>query len=287
MEKESVIKSMKQKKIVITGIMIFLLLCLSGCGEQISDQVKKEAQGFLTEHGEDIINTVYGGLDAIQEYGVVGRKHYFENEAEAKSYLLDSLKERYGIQFMVVEPRSYDQYGPIYGDVYAAEIAPTHSPEQIFVGRAMQAGTISDSYWEILFRDIMRKELEEPLWTICEGKEYIQSFSTEVGGSYTERAWRADDALEDVIAEANVDISMAVILEQGKPEEEYADMILDFLEDLYLSGRKVPVYLNFRSGKKGAWIFFRTISEDEQNCPLSREELIEVIRDNKSISPFE
>lgn len=277
---------MKQKKVVITGIMTLLLLCLPGCGEKILDQVKGKAQSFLLEHGEDIVSTVYGGLDTIQEYGVVGRKHYFENEAEAKNYLLESLKERYGIQFMVVEQRSYDQYGPIYGDVYTATIAPIHSPENIFVGRAMQAGTVSDSYWEILFHDVMWKELEEPLLTICEGKEYVQSFSTEVGGGYTERAWGEDDALEDVIAEANVDISMKVTFEQGKTEEEYADMILDFLEDLYLSRRKVPIYLNFRAGTKGAWIFFRTISEEELNCPLSREELIEVIGENKSISPF-
>ena len=278
---------MKRTQILAAGITALLLPCLSGCGEQISDKVKEEVQGFLVEHGEDMINTVYNALDALQEYGAVGRKHYFENEMEAKSYLLDSLKERYGIQFMIVEQRSYDQYGPIYGDVYAAEAAPAASPEQVFAAKAMQTGTVSDSYWEIIFQDVMREALEEPIWTICEEKEYVQFFSTKIGGSYTERAWREEEGLEDVIAAAKVDVSVNVILEQGKPEEEYADMILDFLESLYLSNRKVPIYLNFRSGEKGAWIFFRTISTEEQNCPLSREQLVERIRENKSISPFE
>ena len=35
------------------------------------------ASDFLMEHGEEIVQAIDNGLDAMQEYGAVGRKHYF------------------------------------------------------------------------------------------------------------------------------------------------------------------------------------------------------------------
>lgn len=282
---------MKRNRIPAAGIAALLLLCLAGCGQQItkqvSDKVKEEAQDFLMKHGDEIAGAIDDGLDALQEYGAVGRKHYFENETEAESYLLDSLEERYGMEFMIVEQHSYDKYGPIYGDVYIAKAAPADSPEQVFFGRAKQAGSVSDTYWKIIFQDAMSENLEEQLRTICEEKEYIQSFSMKIDGSYTERAWREDDTLNDVISASGAHIMITVILDREKTEEEYADMVLDFLESLYPSPRKTLIYLNFRAGEKGSYVYFRTIPTEEQSCTLSREELIQFINDYKSISPFD
>lgn len=152
---------MKRKRILAAGIVTLLLLCLSGCGEkikeQVSDKVKEEAQDFLMEHGEDIISAVDGGLDALQEYGAVGRKHYLENETEAESYLLDGLEERYGIEFMIVEQHSYDKIGPIYGDVYIAKVAPAASPEKVFFGEPSRRELFRTAIGKSSFRTPCKK----------------------------------------------------------------------------------------------------------------------------------
>ena len=62
-------------------------------------------------------------------------------------------------------------------------------------------------------------------------------------------------------------------------------MISDRLERLYLSDERLPFILGFDRAK-GVHGSFRTISIDEQNCPISQEELTERIHENKSISPF-
>lgn len=43
------------------------LFCISGCGKQVPEM----ASDFLMEHGEEIVQAIDNGLDAMQEYGAV------------------------------------------------------------------------------------------------------------------------------------------------------------------------------------------------------------------------
>ena len=77
------------------------------------------------------------------------------------------------------------KYGPIYGDIYIAKTAPASNPEQVFFGRAMQTGSISDDYWKIIFQEDLLREPRK----VCSAADYIQSYTAV---SYTHLIERGD-----------------------------------------------------------------------------------------------
>lgn len=194
---------MKKKWLPTVSITILLLFCLSGCGEQIAEKAKEKAGDFLAEQGEKANQAIDDGFEAIdeyiKEYGAVGRKHYFENQEEAEQYLLAVLKERYGKEFIIIASDSYDEYGPIYGDVYIAEVAPADNPEQVFGGRTLQTGAVTDTYGEIIFWDVLTGELE----AICESTPYLTAFAVEIEGGYTEYAWTPQDDAQEFLEKSS------------------------------------------------------------------------------------
>lgn len=253
------------------------LFCISGCGKQVPEM----ASDFLMEHGEEIVQAIDNGLDAMQEYGAVGSKHYFENQEEAEQYLLAGLNERYGKEFIIVASKSYTEYGPIYGDVYIAEVAPADNPEQVFHGRTLQAGAVTDTYGKIIFGDLLTSGLEE----VCESKPYILTFSTEVAGGYTERAWNPEDDVQEFLTESDGSIRVDLTFESGKSDEEYAALILDFLDSIYSLKPEAKLLLGIRDEDK-KYLFFEEIDMTGGSPHLTKEEVIENIEYMKETSPF-
>ena len=276
---------MKKKWIPIISITMLLPLCLSGCGEQIAEKAKEKAGDFLTEQGEKANQAIDDGLEAIDEYikeqGAIGREHYFENQEEAEQYLLAGLKERYGKEFIIVASKSYTEYGPIYGDVYIAEVAPADNPEQVFWGRTLQAGAVTDTYGKIIFGDLLTSGPE----TVCESKPYILTFSTEVEGGYTERAWEPEDEVKEFLTESDGGIRVNLMFENGKSDEEYAKLILDFLDSMYSLKPEASLLLSIRDEDK-RYLFFEKIDMREDSPHLTTEDVIESIEYMEENSPF-
>ncbi len=276
---------MKKEWRTTVSITMLLLLCLSGCGEQAAEKAKEKADDFLAEQGEKAIQTIDDGLETIKEYikgrGAVGREHYFENQKEAEQYLLAGLKERYEKEFVIVASESYTEYGPIYGDVYIAEVAPADNPEQVFYGRTLQTGAVTDSYGKIIFGDLLTSGLE----TVCESKPYILAFSTEVEGGYTERAWKPEDDVHEFLAESDGSIRVNLTFENGKSDEEYARLILDFLDSMYSLKPEASLLIAISYGDK-KYLFFERIDMIEGSPLLTTEEIIERIKYMKENSLF-
>lgn len=276
---------MKKKWIPIISITMLLLPCLSGCREQIAEKAKEKAGDFLAEQGEKANQAIDDGLEAIDEYikeqGAIGREHYFENQEEAEQYLLAGLKERYGKEFIIVASKSYTEYGPIYGDVYIAEVAPADNPEQVFWGRTLQAGAVTDTYGKIIFGDLLTSGPE----AVCESKPYILTFSTEIEGGYTERAWKPEDEVKEFLTESDGGIRVNLTFENGKSDEEYAKLILDFLDSMYSLKPEASLLLSIRDEDK-RYLFFERIDMREDSPHLTTEDVIESIEYMEENSPF-
>lgn len=240
---------MKRKRIFAAAVTVFILFCLFGCGEQIKEQVPDKVK-------EEV------------------KKHCFENETEAERYLVDSLGERYGVRFMIVERQSYEKSNSIYGDVYVAKAAPSSNPEQTFFGRVEQTGAVSDDYWKIIFRETLESEPR----AACAGWD-DKSYAVKLEGELTERAWKPEDDLGELLETAQLTIRIDLVLEEGRSEEDYADAILHFLENLWLFHQpKADFSLGVRTGDAKEYLFFETFAIDEGYTRLPREELIKNIK---------
>lgn len=175
------------------------------------------------------------------------------------------------------------KYGSIYGDIYIAKTAPASNPEQVFFGRAMQTGSISDDYWKIIFQEDLLREPRK----VCSAADYIQSYTVELEGGYTERAWKPEDDWNEVLKASQGNIRINLVFEEGQSDEDYADYILYFLESLLLYNQpKADVSLNARIGEKGAYIFFETFPKEEGYTRLPREELMNSIKETKESWPI-
>lgn len=230
------------------GILILPLAaaCLSGC--QNSQEVRVAVASGLED-----------GLEALKEHGSIGR-HYFENEEQAGKFLLDGLEKRYKKEFTIVEEKSYTQYGPLYGDVYIAEVAPKDQPEQTAWGRALQGGRVTDSYGKYFFEEEAKAGADQ----VCEEKDYITAYKTELRGGYTEQAWTKEDELSEYLLKSKGYVRADITLVSGKSEDEYAGLILDLLESFY----KLDINTTVSVKNQEHQLFFQEITVTGEQKPV-------------------
>ncbi len=276
---------MKKKRFITVFTAILLMLCLSGCGEQITEKVKEKAGDFLAEQGEKANYAICDSFETIEEYikksGAIGRKHYFENQEEAEKYLLAGLKERYGKEFIIISSDSYDEYGPIYGDVYVAKVAPADNTEQIFGGRTLQTGAVTDTYGEFIFWDVLTGEIE----AVCESTPYLVDFTVKIECGYTEYAWTPQDDAQEFLEKSSGNVRVNARLENGKSAEEYTELILDFLERIYQCKSTDRLLLNVTDKDKND-LFFGYISVNTDSQQLTKEDILENIEELEITRPL-
>lgn len=108
-----------RKIIPLFALMLLCTVHLSGCGI-VENQVKPaldKADQVITDSLEKLKEAEYEGGP-------------FENNLDsARSYLLDELQEKYGIEFVVVGKEKLKNYGPFSGASYSCEAAPVDHPE--------------------------------------------------------------------------------------------------------------------------------------------------------------
>lgn len=239
--------------------VIGLLLCLSGC------ENKNDWKGFLAEKageaGNAVVSGIDKGIDSLKEHGSIG-EHAFENEEEAEAVLLTGLEERYKTEFIIIEKKSYTEYGPFYGDVYIAKVAPAKDPEMTAWGRVLQSGLVTDDYGKHFFKE----KAEEEALKICEGKEYVTSFSVELEGGYTQRAWSGEEKLQEFMVASNGYVRISIVLPSGKSVDEYTEWMADFLGSL--APLTTDICVSAKNGEAwNALIFFHDFSADGENSP--------------------
>ena len=87
---------------------------------------------------------------------------------------------------------------------------------------------VRDSYAVYFFRE----EAEAQAIQLCTEAEYVQSYGVLLQMPQTAKTWSADDDIDDFLQTSDAFLNIKVNFGAGRSDEEYADLILDFLEEV-------------------------------------------------------
>ena len=272
------------KKIICAAMLSLLLL--TGCEDPRNVNPPEWLQQAVLEKLEDpddkTVETVNKALETAGE-GIMtvldGIKNAdyqggpFENNIEsARAYLLEQLQEKYGKEFVVVDRERLTNYGMFAGATYTCQAAPAGAPEQITSALVSQSmyRNVRDDYAVYFFKEAAEAEAIR----LCAETDYIQDSQISLEMPATEKTWSASDDVNDFLQTSGACLNIRIRLEEGKSDEEYADLILDFMEKIY--GLNANATLSVFESKNSN-IFWGTLSVlSETPPPLpSKEKIIE------------
>ena len=262
---------MKVKSMFCVMMLSLLLLLLAGCstGEELTEWAAGKANDVLEVVGGGVQEVIDDLHDAEYQGGP------FENNLDAaRAYLLEQMQEKYGIEFTVVGDEDLENYGPIAGATYTCDVAPVDAPEQVTTALVSQTmyQDIRDGYAVYFFKE----EAEAQALQLCEETEYVQSYEIALQMPQTARTWNADDDIDDFLQTSDAYLNMKVYFDAGKSDEEYADLILDFLEKVYALNANVKLSIFEAEDDYIFWEMLNVLSETPPQLP-TKEEIIEDI----------
>lgn len=252
-------------------LLLFLPLLLSGCSmdEDLTKRAAEKANDALEAAGGIVKNTIDELHNAEYQGGP------FENNLEsARAYLLTQLQDKYGIEFMIVGDENLENYGAFAGATYGCKVAPVEAPEQVtkaFVSQTMYQD-VRDSYAVYFFKEAA----EAPALQLCAETEYVQSCEISLRMPQTAKTWNVDDNISNFLQTSGAYLDMRVYFDAGKSDEEYAEMILDFLKKIY--GLNANVTLSILEGENDYifWEKLNVLAETQPQLP-AKEEILEDI----------
>ena len=218
---------MKVKTAICASAISLLLLLLSGCrtGEELTEWAAGKANDALETVGGGVQEVIDDLHDAEYQGGP------FENNLDsARTYLLEQMQEKYGIEFTVVGDEDLENYGLFAGASYTCEVAPVDAPEQVTTALVSQSmyQDVRDSYAVYFFKE----EAEAPVLALCESKDYVidQRISLEMPG--TEKTWTAEDGLEKFLSQSGAYVKLVLRFTDDLDAETYATYLYDFLNSV-------------------------------------------------------
>ena len=265
-----------------------LCVLLCGCSpraavEGIQDAVGEEAFAAAADalnevHGA-VGAAVAGALDSLHEANNITDPFSYDLDS-ARSYLLGQLQEKYGEEFAVTGKESLVNYGPVAGATYTCQAAPVADPAKTV--RALVSQTmyrqVRDDYAVYFFQE----EAVRPVLELCGSKGYLQDYAAVLQAPGTAEAWGPEDPLEDYLRESGAYVKLTIALEDGKTREEYADLILDFLEGVYQLQVDVTLHVLRQVQENGesrmVYLFFADqipLTGGSPPEPLTRAEVLE------------
>lgn len=222
-------------------------------------------------NGKGFIRIVF--LASVLLLGGCQMKKKFDNQEEAKKYLLSALKEKYEMDFEVIGNELYKNYGPIYGDAYSCMIAPSDDMSKEANARVTQTGTLSDDWAVYFFAEEAELKAEE----ICEKKEYILDYEVSLEAPATTHKWEKEDELDTYLLKSGAYDEITLYFEKGKSDEEYMDFISDFLNELYQLD--INTIVKAKVGEEEIlWLKVKTLGKNVTK-PYTEEQIRENIED--------
>lgn len=198
----------------------------------------------------------------------------FNDQEEAREYLLSALKEKYEMDFEIIGNEIYDNYGPIYGDGYSCKIAPSDDKKKEASAGVTQRGELSDDWAVYLFEE----EAEEKAKEICEKKEYVLDYEVSLEAPETTHKWKREEGLDTYLLKSGAYDEILLYFEEGKSDEEYIEYIFDFLDELYQLD--INTILSVKVGEEDLlWVTVKTLGKSKTE-PYTEQQ----IRDNMESS---
>lgn len=258
---------MKVKSVLCAFLLSLLPLLLAGCGK--GEELTEWAAGKANDALEVVGGGVQKAIDDLENAEYQGGP--FENNLEsARAYLLTQLQEKYGIEFMVVGDEDLTNYGAFAGATYGCKIAPIDAPEQ--VTKALVSQTMYQDVWDSYAVYFFKEEAEAPTLQLCAETEYVQSCEIALEMPQTAKTWSPDDSIDDFLQTSGAYLNMKVYFAEGKSDEAYADLILDFLAKVY--GLNADVTLSIFAGECIYWEKLAVLADTPPQLP-TKEEILE------------
>lgn len=178
---------------------------------------------------------------------------------EAKVYLLDYLERKYDEEFIITSGEHEDVLKSTGWTYYFVYFTPEGDPGKVFFARAVSSGLVPciDDYGKYLFKE----EAEALCGSICEEKDYIESYTVELKGIPTNSRWTEKNTFEEYLGEGtNMDSLnyVTVYLKDGLTDEEYAAQISDLMGDMVVA----PCGINIEVQANGEMIYWMNIYRD-------------------------
>ena len=257
------------RKSKLLAFLAGVLLLSSGCsmGKGLTEWAAGKANDALEVVGGGVQEVIDDLHDAEYQGGP------FENNLDsARAYLLRQMHEKYGIEFTVVGDEDLENYGLFAGATYTCEVAPVDAPEQVTTALVSQSmyQDVRDSYAVYFFKE----EAESQAIQLCTETEYVQSYEIALQMPQTARTWSADDDIGNFLQTSDAYLNMKVYFDAGKSDEEYADLILDFLEKVYALNANVKLSILEAENNYIFWETLNVLSETPPQLP-TKEKIIE------------
>lgn len=205
-------------------------------------------------------------------------KDRFDSQEEARSIVLSGLREKYGMEFFIVEGgEDYHNYGPIYGYSYTCDVAPKDEPEKVAIAYIAQRvyTQLEDNFSLYFFKD----EVEAAVKDMLDQKDYISSYTVGLHVDTTAEVWTADDDRDEYIKRNSGYVRADICFQDGLSNEEYTDMAMD----LYESASQLEVSTTLAVKAEGSYIFFREINVYAENGvgSITREQVQDEIETSR------
>ena len=260
---------MKVKAVFWAFALSLLLLLPTGCsmGEKLIERTAEKANDAL----EVIAGEVQETIDDLHNSEYQGGP--FENNLDsARAYLLGQMQEKYGVEFIVVGDEDLENYGLFAGATYTCKVAPVDTPEQVATALVSQTmfQNVRDDYAVYFFKE----EAEAQAIRLCTETEYVQSYEILLQMPQTAKTWSADDDINDFLQTSDAFLNMEVYLEADKSDEEYADLILDFLEEVFGLNANVKLSVLEAENEYIFWGILNVLDETHPQLP-AKEKIIE------------
>lgn len=202
-----------------------------------------------------LLATMLGGCNVNDIMNSIKEMEYndgpFQNNVEsARAYLLEQMREKYGIEFLVVGNEKLENYGPFAGASYSCQVAPVDTPEQVATALVSQTKykNVRDNYAIYYFKEAA----EAPVFALCNEKEYLLDQRIALDMPATAKTWSIEDELDQYLAESGAYVDLILYFEDNLDSELYAEQILDFINsadklncNLFLQARANKTYIYF------------------------------------------
>ena len=281
-------------KLVVCMAVLSLLL-LTGCEDPRNNPPEWFQQAVLErlENPDDktvetvnkALETAGGGIMTVLD-GLKNAEYQggpFENNMEsARAYLLEQLKEKYGKEFVVVDRERLTNYGLFAGATYTCRAAPAGAPEQITSALVSQSlyQDVRDDYAVYFFKE----EAEAQAVRLCGETAYVQSWEISLRMPGTAKTWSAGDDVDGFLQTSGAYLDMEVCLEAGKSDEEYADLILDFLEKVYALNADVQLSVLESKNSCIFWSELNVLGETPPELP-AKEKILADMEIHRMMTP--
>ena len=162
----------------------------------------------------------------------------FNNQKEAEEFILQNLEDKYGENFDITKVKKYKE-------------------EKIGIN------------W---IQAEAKAENQDDIFQVCQEKKYIKKYEIDISGNLSETKWTGKEDIDEYIKKEEYTIEPMIYLENNQTDEQYAEIISDWL--MTLSKLECSMRVLVKIEDLNIVIFDEEFESGEKNMNEYTEELL-------------